>query len=252
MNDHFYTQSVSRSDETTELPNLLSPSDPVPQVSRQDEIAMLLKGCGASALVIAELVAEWVEIERTKVGQFDQRGLQKNEKGIAKAARVLLVPGRTEEGRRKFIERAVQIAAIPAKAKEAAIRAGLANRRMKLVDIAQAKTIEAALSEIEIFKAIKKIKAMNKKQPAQSAPAENANLNKYKEQVAAIEAGWQEATKLRSALDKAPLAVFAWFVKHCLSQYFLTEGTRQPAPDAEKCAPLRPSTLSPKLSQMPR
>jgi hypothetical protein len=137
---------------------------------------------------------------------------------------VLPVPGRTEEGRRKFIERAVQIASIPAKAKEAAIKAGLANRRMKLVDIAQAKTIDAALSVIETFKAIKKIKALNKKQPEPSSPVEGSDLNKYREQVAAIEAGWQAASELRSALDKAPPAVLAWFAKHRLPQCSLTEG----------------------------
>jgi hypothetical protein len=119
--------------------------------SRQDEIADILRN-SATALRRDELIAEWVEIEReAKVGQIDHPpagGVQKNDKGIAKAARELPVPGKSEDGRRKFIERSLQIAGICRQAKDAAISAGLENNRMELLNVAKEKAPEKQIAMV--------------------------------------------------------------------------------------------------------
>jgi hypothetical protein len=56
--------------------------------------------------------------------------------GIAQAARVLCVPGKTEEARRKSIERAMKIAEICPEAKDEAKRLGLEDNQSALLAIA--------------------------------------------------------------------------------------------------------------------
>jgi len=117
--------------------------------SQQDEIADILRHT-ATVLHRDELVAEWVEIER-QAGQIDHPpagGVQQNDKGISKAADVLNIPGKTPEGRRKFVERALRVASICAPAKAAAVAAGLDNNRMELLNVAKAKTPEAQIDKV--------------------------------------------------------------------------------------------------------
>jgi hypothetical protein len=132
------------------------------------------------------------------------KGRQKSDKGIAKAARELDIPGKTEEGRRKFVERALQVASIPAEAKTAAIEAGLADHRKALREIAQAGTLEKALAKIDEIK--KRAKE----------PKRSLDLSEHQESVSAVEGAWKAASELRSALHAAPPPVRAWFAKHLL------------------------------------
>jgi hypothetical protein len=128
--------------------------------NRQDEIAAILRTLHTTTVLRRdELVAEYVDLERNSwVGQFDQAppgGNQESDKGISKAARELQIPGKTIEGRRKFVERALQVAGISAEAKEAAIAAGLDNNRSALLEIAQHRTPEAQLKALAEFVARK-------------------------------------------------------------------------------------------------
>jgi hypothetical protein len=87
-------------------------------------------------------------------GQIDrpaEGGQQPHDKGIGKAARELPVPGKSEEGRRKFVERALQVAAISAEAKEAAISAGLDKNRSALLEIARGQSPQAQLDLLARF-----------------------------------------------------------------------------------------------------
>ena len=65
--------------------------------------------------------------EAQKLGQLDRvsKGGRGKTGGISAAARELPLSGRSEEGRRKFAERAVKVAAMAPKAKVAVQAAGL-------------------------------------------------------------------------------------------------------------------------------
>jgi hypothetical protein len=121
---------------------------------RQDEIADMLE-CTTTVLERDELIAEYVELERQKVGQLDHPppgGRQKTDKGIANAARKLEFLGESEEARRKLIERALKVAAICHEAKDAAIAAKLQNNHSALRAIAKAPPEEQMEKVQEITK----------------------------------------------------------------------------------------------------
>ncbi len=183
------------------------PSAPAQQSTRQKEIADILRGFRSTTVLRRdELIAEYVDIERNSwTGQNDQAPAGGNtDKGISKAARELDIPGKTKEGRRKFVERAPLVASIPQEAKTAAIEGGLDNKRSALLAIAQAGTVEKALLKIEELKKHAK------------EPKKVPDLSEYKESVSAVEAAWQRASELRRALHDAPPPVRNWFGKHLL------------------------------------
>jgi hypothetical protein len=138
---------------------------------RQDAISEILQHSYTTALEHDLLIAEYVEIERnSKGGQPDQPpagGHQKNDKGIAKAARELAMLGKTEEGRRKLIERALKVANICPNARTAAIAAGLDNNRSALRAIAKALTPELQLEKVQEI-------TVRKQQPRRRRTSEEA------------------------------------------------------------------------------
>jgi hypothetical protein len=162
--------------KTLHLPSKELVIVPQPMTARQDEIAAILRTFHTSTVLHRdELVAEWVEIERIRVGQIDHPpagGRQKTDKGIARAARVLAVPGKSEQGRRKFIERALQVASISPEAKAAAIAAGLDNNRAALRQIAKAPPelqVEKVSEIAEGKKARERLRRRSKPAPSQTA-----------------------------------------------------------------------------------
>jgi hypothetical protein len=113
-----------------------------------------------SVLDRAEHIDQWVllhEANNEISGQPDQKKKPgRPEGGIAKAARNLPVPGKTEEARRKFIERSIKIATIAPEAKAAVRSAGLANNQRALLAIANEPTPEAQLLKVAELSAAKR------------------------------------------------------------------------------------------------
>lgn len=104
-----------------------------------------------SALDRAEHIDQWVSLHEANEisGQPDQKKKPgRPQGGIAKAARHLPVPGKTEEARRKFIERAIKTATIAPEAKVAVRNAGLVNNQRALLTIANEPTPEAQLLKV--------------------------------------------------------------------------------------------------------
>jgi ParB/RepB/Spo0J family partition protein len=73
------------------------------------------------------------------------------EGAIAKAAHELPMKGRTQQARRKAIERGLKIAAISSEAKVAVTKAGLDDNRSALREIAKVKTSEGQLKKVREF-----------------------------------------------------------------------------------------------------
>ena len=94
-----------------------------------------------SVLDRAELLTEWVRLAVRKTnlsGQVDQKlRLGRPSGGLAKAARVLPIFGRTPDARRQAISRAVKIAGIAINAKTIAREAGLDDNQNALLRIAK-------------------------------------------------------------------------------------------------------------------
>jgi hypothetical protein len=210
MRHQLLTKSPAGRDDSIDAPLSPLPSAPLQPRSRQEEIADILRGFRSTTVLRRdELIAEYVEIERSScAGQIDQPpagGRQKSDKGIAKAARELDIPGKTEEGRRKFVERALQVASIPDEAKTAAIEAGLADKRSALLNIRQAENLEQALSKVKEEKQKKE------------TPRAGFDLAAHKETITAVEAAWKDS-ELRRVLQTAPGSVRGWFSKRLLTE----------------------------------
>src|SRR5262249_41633707 len=113
------------------------------------EIAENLHRKELTALQRAELVSDWVAVANKRCGQVVQKPIGgRPEGGIAQAARTLPVPGRTEGGRRKNIERSIKIDQISPEAKQAAESAGLADNQSALLEIAAEPTAEAQAAKV--------------------------------------------------------------------------------------------------------
>jgi hypothetical protein len=107
--------------------------------ARLAEIEQILRHAGLAVLDKAQLVAEWVKTSDrcSNSGQgVQEHTVGRPRGGIAQAARVLCVPGKTEEARRKFIEREMKIDAISSDAKDEARRLGLEDNQSALLAIA--------------------------------------------------------------------------------------------------------------------
>jgi hypothetical protein len=108
---------------------------------------------GLTVLKHAELLGEWTELAKAKgyfSGQLVRKGkLGRPLGGLSMNARELPVVGRSFEARRKIIERAIKIARISPKAKEAAIAAGLDNNQKALLKIAKASGRKAQVRKVK-------------------------------------------------------------------------------------------------------
>jgi ParB-like chromosome segregation protein Spo0J len=166
---------------------------------RQIQIAENLFRRGDTVLKKSELLAEWVE--RTEQngdvsGQVDRKPKGgRPESGRAKAARGLPSLAKSDEGRRKQIERAFVIAKLPTEVKNAAKEAELDDNQSALLAIAAQNTTEAQLAKVRGL-SVHKSKvtrkgrsAAKKRQKADSLSAEDRKALKE-----LIEA-WNDAVK---------------------------------------------------------
>jgi ParB family chromosome partitioning protein len=113
------------------------------------EIAENLHRKELTVLQRSQLIADWVKIANQRSGQVVQKpNGGRPEGGIAQAARALPVPGKTEGGRRKNIERSMKIDEISPEAKQAAESAGLADNQSALLKIAAEPTAEAQAAKV--------------------------------------------------------------------------------------------------------
>ena len=117
------------------------------------EIAGLLHRANLTAFEEAERLAEWVRLTEGREPVSGQK-VQKPkggrpQSGVAKAARQLPVKGKTQEARRKRIERAIKIAAISSEAKAAIRKAGLDEHQSALCQIANQKGRKAQVAKVE-------------------------------------------------------------------------------------------------------
>jgi hypothetical protein len=118
---------------------------------RMAEIAEILYHAALKVLDRADLIAEYARLwDGLSISGQDVRKVRvgRPENGIARAARHLCVPGKTEEARRKFIERAIKISSITLDAKEAARRAGLDDIQSALLAVASEVTAEAQVAKV--------------------------------------------------------------------------------------------------------
>jgi hypothetical protein len=120
--------------------------------ARMATIKEILVVAGMSLLERYSLIAEWVYHAETKISVSGQvvRKPQggRPEGGVAKASRELSVPGKTQEARRKFVERAVKINALWEETKEAARAAGLDDTQSALLAIAGEHSLEAQVAKV--------------------------------------------------------------------------------------------------------
>jgi ParB/RepB/Spo0J family partition protein len=113
------------------------------------EIAENLHRKELNGLQRAANITEWLELAKKRGGQVDHKPSGgRPEGGIAEAARVLPLPGKTEEARRKTIERSLKINKIDPEAKAAATAAGLADNQQALLAIAREPTKDAQLTKV--------------------------------------------------------------------------------------------------------
>jgi ParB-like chromosome segregation protein Spo0J len=121
-------------------------------LARMWEIGENLFRAGLTALEEAEQTAEWVKLSEQVAqssGEKAKKGPGRSEGGKAKAARDLPIPGKTEEAKRKTVERRLAIAGIDSAAKKAAREAGLDDTPTKLLKIAAETTTEAQLAKVK-------------------------------------------------------------------------------------------------------
>ena len=108
-------------------------------------------------LIRSESIALWGSLTDRISGQHVQKsGPGRPSGGLAQAARVLTVLGKTNEARRKTVERAIQIDQISDEAKTAAINAGFTDNQRALLAIANEPTPEAQLLKVEELSAVKR------------------------------------------------------------------------------------------------
>jgi ParB family chromosome partitioning protein len=112
-----------------------------------------------NVLNTAEATAKWVRLAKADFGHLVQKPSGgRPEGGVARAARQLPIAGKSEEARRKAVERAIWIDKISAEAKTAAINAGFADNQHALLAIANEPTLEAQLLKVRELSAAKRAK----------------------------------------------------------------------------------------------
>lgn len=97
----------------------------------------------------AHLLAELEKHGGDKIVQPPHGGYQPNNQGITSAAKKWPLPGKSDEAKRKYVERAVKVANLPAEVKLAAVEAELQNKRSALLEIAKEKGLEAQFEKIK-------------------------------------------------------------------------------------------------------
>jgi hypothetical protein len=122
-----------------------------PNMARMAEIQRALFCAYLLPLERAALVADWISCWARISGHNVQKVEHKRGRpnsGIAQAARVLPVPGDTEDARRKYIERLLNMHDLPAEVKEAAAKRGIHRKQSALLVIAKEKSTADQLRKV--------------------------------------------------------------------------------------------------------
>jgi ParB-like chromosome segregation protein Spo0J len=159
-----------------------------PTISRLWQIAENLHRATLTALEDAEQTAEWVELtEALQPISAQKKGPGRPVSGKAKAARELPVKGKTEQARRKNIERKLKIAAIDPAVKDAVREARLDDHPSKLLNISAGTTPKAQLARVNELKA----HSRKPKSRASGGPVSDGGSS-----FARMKRDWQKAKKL--------------------------------------------------------
>lgn len=151
------------------------------------EISENLHRAELTALERSAMVAEWVELTGVKVGQNVQvcSGGRGHREGISEAARQLPVEGKTDDAKRKNVERAIKVASLSPEAQEKAKEVGLDDNRSALLDAAKEDTPEEQVAVLEEKAKKKRIKV------EVAAPIKSDDV--VKKQVKALMSAWNKA-----------------------------------------------------------
>jgi ParB family chromosome partitioning protein len=159
-----------------------------PTIARLWQIAENLHRATLPALEDAELTAEWVKLtEALQPISAQQKAPGRPESGKAKAARELPVKGKTEQARRKNIERKLKIASIDPAVKDAVREARLDDNPTKLLKISAETTPKAQLARVNELKA----HSHKPKSGASAGPASDGGSS-----FARMKRDWQMSNKL--------------------------------------------------------
>lgn len=171
--------------------------------SRMSQIKEILGYAVMPTLEKYELVAEWVRHAEAKVsGQVVQKPKGgRPEGGVARAARELPVPGKTQEARRKFIDRAIKINTIWPEAKAEARTAGLDDNQSALRDIAKERSLDAQIAKVQEIAARK---AMPRRKSSTTANNKSASsLTEVERLNAELAAAVERQRELEEELETA-------------------------------------------------
>jgi ParB-like chromosome segregation protein Spo0J len=183
---------------------------------RQIQIAENLFRRDDTVLKKSELLAEWVE--RTEQnddisGQVDRKPKGgRPESGNAKAARELPSLAKSDEGRRKQIERAIVIAKLATAVKNAAKKAGLDDNQSALLAIAAEKTTQARLAKIHGLSVHKSKGARKDHSTAKKRQKAGLLSTADKKILKGLMKRWNNAEELKQALVQAPQEVMKQFI----------------------------------------
>jgi hypothetical protein len=145
---------------------------------------------------------------------------------ITKTARDLPVPGKTQAGRKKAIERGLRIAAISPEVKKGIIKAGLDDKKSALNKIAEEGTPEAQLAKLKEITAGKSHGAVKPSahgwkghSEAPGSPGYNrpALSDDEKQELDKLMDLWNEADELKETLAEASPAVQIKFTEKILA-----------------------------------
>ena len=200
-----------------------------------------------NVLNTAEATAKWVRLAEADFGHLVQKPSGgRPEGGVARAARQLPIAGKSEEARRKTVERAIRIDKISAEAKTAAINAGFADNQHALLDIAKQPTPEAQVEKVR-EKVVRKQTARHGRNakaamvtPPASTPSASADAGEGlalpafldrrdpEEVYASVKATWANSPGMVAAWADAPPVVRERFITEVL----LNSATTTPALNA--------------------
>jgi ParB family chromosome partitioning protein len=205
---------------------------------RLREIAENLWRVELTVLERAELIEEWTQLIKEKVGQVAHPGgFQPNDQGISRAAKEL---GLTRE----LVRRSKVIAGISPEAKAAAKAGRLSDNQKALLDIAKQPTLEAQVKKVREKVAGKQTARHNAKAamvtPPTATPSASPDTGEGlalpafldrrnpEEVYASLKAAWANSPGMMAAWGDAPSAVRERFIAEVL----LNSATTTPALNA--------------------
>lgn len=167
--------------------------------ARMWEISENLHRAELTPLERAAHVTEWLRLSQETPGIFGQN-VQKKQRGrpkggVAQAARHLPVEGKSEDAKRRTIERALKLDAIFAKAKREARKAGLDKNQSALLKIAAEKTLDGQLAQIRALGAAKS--------ETNAGGRRNRSSSEDKQELRELMAAWTKPSEIKRRFSDA-------------------------------------------------